>query len=195
MSGQPGALGPHEPHAALLRLWFRPPPGDNEEEMLQSILGLFHSMLLKINVAPFLSRLFFLTPMDDTLTPEIHMRHLGQSHGLPGPRREELTADSQHIQTHQHPSQTPGLCLPQVSSSHSILHSTVITSFSHKDSALSLTWVTASPHHRALHLHCCPSQVLYSHLRAAECNIDQCERFLFHTQNSVQVMCLIWNPV
>lgn len=79
MSGQPGAL--------LRPGRFRNLPGENEEETeetLPSILGLFHSMLLKINMALF----FFLALVDDTLTPEIHMRHSGAISWLPVPKKE-----------------------------------------------------------------------------------------------------------
>lgn len=72
-----------EPHAAMLRLQFRTLPGDNEEEMFQSILGLFHSSLLKINTALFFKQIL----RGDSLTAETHVRHLGHPHGLPGPRR------------------------------------------------------------------------------------------------------------
>lgn len=58
------------------------------KEALPSILGLFHSTLLKINMALFLKQIFFLALVDDTLTPEIHVRHSGAISWLTVPKKE-----------------------------------------------------------------------------------------------------------
>lgn len=104
-------------------------------------------------MALFLKQIFFLALVDDTLTPEIHVRHSGAISWLTVPKKERAwPLESQHMpdkpEFNPHiPVRFPDY-VPQVSWSQSILHSVVVTSLStHKDSGLSLTGFHWPPPH------------------------------------------------